>query len=489
MSRNAFLRPNLVGFLKTSIITCLLVVSLAGISPHRPAGRLSKAVSGFPESVQGASVGHFALNSASGNDLATAMVDDGSGHVYVTGSSFSPESGADYLTVKYDASGAIIWTARYNGEGNGGDVANAIYVDTSGSVYVTGASGGAGTGPDYATVKYTAEGVQQWVARYNGPGNDLDEARALAVDASGNVYVTGFSIGIGISKDYATIKYTADGVQQWVARYNGPGNHLDKAAALAVDADGGVYVTGFSIGDGTSRDYATIKYTADGVQQWVARYNGPGNSDDGATALALDGSGNVYVTGYSVGSDTSSDYATIKYTADGVQQWVTRYNGPGNWADGATALAVDAAGNVYVTGLSMGAGSYYDYATVKYTAEGVQQWVARYDGPGNDWDQATALAVDAAGNVYVTGLSMGADSYYDYATVKYTAEGVQQWVARYDGPGNDLDEAAALAVDADGNVYVTGHSVGSDRSEDYATIKYNTNGVKEWVARYDGIGQ
>jgi hypothetical protein len=154
-------------------------------------------------------------------------------------------------------------------------------------------------------------------------------------------------------------------------------------------------------------------------------------------------------------------------------QWVALYNGPGNSGDAAVALVVDAAGNVYVTGHSIGAGGDFDYATIKYDAAGLERWVARYNGPGNAGDQASALAIDAAGDVYVTGGSIGAGSGLDYATVKYDAEGNERWVARYNGPGNTTtDFAAAVAVDEAGNVYVTGMSwSGSDL--DYATVKYS----------------
>src|SRR5688572_6016919 len=115
--------------------------------------------------------------------------------------------------------------------------------------------------------------TQEWVARYNGPGNNFDDAQVVAVDESGNVYVTGSSTGIGTGLDYATIKYNSAGVQQWEARYNGSGNSSDLAIVLAVDASGNVYVTGSSAGIGTGDDYTTIKYNAAGVQQWEARYN------------------------------------------------------------------------------------------------------------------------------------------------------------------------------------------------------------------------
>jgi hypothetical protein len=322
---------------------------------------------------------------------------------------------------------------------------------------------------------------QEWVARYNGPGNGLDEAHAINVDDSGNVYVTGYSYGSGANPDYATIKYGPYGNQIWAARYNGPGNYQDAAYSIALDAAGNVYVTGYSYGSGNDADYATIKYDANGNQVWVARYTGPGNFHDQAHSLALDATGNVYVTGWSYGSATHFDYTTIKYDGNGNHIWVARYNGPGNLDDEAYSLGLDAAGNVYVTGHSYGSGTNYDYATIKYDGDGNQIWVERYNGPGNGYDLANSLALDAARNVYVTGLSVGSGTNGDYATIKYDADGNQLWVARYNGPGNILDEAYSLALDAAGNVYVTGGSTGSDTQYDYATIKYSGGNIANWM--------
>jgi uncharacterized delta-60 repeat protein len=401
-------------------------------------------------------------------DEAHAVAVDGQGNVYVTGQSFG--AGAfDYATIKYNADGQQQWLARYNGPINGQDMATAIAVDESGNVYVTGRSPGAGTAEDYATIKYNSAGQQQWLARYNGPGNFTDVAYAIAVDSSGNVYVTGTSDsgGQGANYDYLTIKYNSAGQEQWVARYDGPGNEGDDAYAIAIDSSGNVYVTGVSVGSGTDADYATIKYNSSGQQQWVARYNGPANGSDYGEAIAVDDSANVYVTGWSRGSGTNFDYATIKYDTAGQQQWSARYHGSGTGLDQANAIVVDGSGNVYVTGASNGSGSFADYATIKYNSTGQQQWAARYNGPANSGDGANAIALDSSGNVYVTGQSQGVGTQTDCATVKYDSAGQEQWVIRYNGKGDPFDYAFALAVDNSQNVYVAGES-----DADYLTIKY-----------------
>src|SRR5215470_10493153 len=221
------------------------------------------------------------------------------------------------------------------------------------------------------------------------------------------------------------------------------------------------------------------------VQEWVARYNGVGNRADGGKALAVDADGNSYVTGFTwVGIDVSYDYATLKYSPTGDELWVTRYDGPDHGTDLAWAIALDAASSVYVTGESFGSNSDQDYATIKYDSDGNQLWVARYDGPTHGYDTARAIALDDAGNVYVTGYSERVGSGYDYATLKYDNCGNEIWVARYNsGSPNAYDYAAKIAVDLDGNAYVTGHSSRGGFS-DYATIKYDTDGNQLWVARY-----
>jgi len=409
-----------------------------------------------------------------GNSLeeAFAVASDVSSNIYVTGSSMGSGSNLDYATVKYNSAGQEQWAVRYNGPANFIDIANAIAVDAAGNVYVTGISTGTISLSDYATVKYNSAGQEQWVARYNGPSNGTDEAFSITVDAAGNVYVTGQSLS-GTNYDFATVKYNSAGTQQWVSRYNGPQSSIDNAAAVKVDGSGNVYVTGSSTGSGSGLDFATVKYNAAGQEQWAIRYNGTNNADDVPSAMYVDASGNVFVTGGSSGSTSSNDYVTIKYNSAGQEQWNSRYNGTGNDNHISFGIAVSAAGNVYVTGSSIGQGSATDYATVMYNSSGAQQWAARYNGPNNTSDDAAAIEVDQSGNAFVTGASNSGGTNLDYLTIKYSPSGQQMWEQRYNGPGNGIDAALSVCVDGSGNVYITGNSQGSGSSSDYATLKYS----------------
>ncbi len=270
-------------------------------------------------------------------------------------------------------------------------------------------------------------GAQLWVKRYNGPGNGLDQARSVAASPGGGmVFVTGSSRGTRSGEDYATAAYSAaTGARLWVKRYNGPGNGADRAFSVAVSPGGStVFVTGSSDGTTSGRDYATVAYSAaTGAQLWARRYNGPANRDDGAASVAVSpGRGKVFVTGQSTGATSREDYATVAYSAaTGARLWTRRYNGPGNSFDGAAFLAVGPGGNtVFVTGESIGATSGPDYATIAYgSATGARLWARRYNGP-NGSDVAHSVAVSpTGGTVFVTGDSFGVTSGWDYATVAY----------------------------------------------------------------------
>ena len=305
---------------------------------------------------------------------SVAVSPDGAA-VFVTGYSGSQTTGGyDYATVAYNtATGAQLWVKRYVGPA-GDDFAHSVTVSGS-TVYVTGSSIGTNNGYDYATVAYNATtGAQLWAKRYNGAANGSRGANSVAASPDGKtVFVTGSSYaGSTTDYDYATVAYNATtGAQLWVKRYTGPGSGDDQAYSVAPSPDGtAVFVTGYSSGTTAGEvDYATVGYNAaTGAQLWVKRYAGLSKGGIGTRAysVAVSPSGTmVYVTGES-GSDAV--YATVAYSAaTGAQQWVRTYTGNGPSGSAAQAVAVSpATGTVFVTGFSSGSGSGNDYATIAY---------------------------------------------------------------------------------------------------------------------------
>jgi len=391
------------------------------------------------------------------------------------------------------------WVARYDyGIGNS-EHAVGVTVDAEGNVSVAAHGYGGDSDWDYLVIQYDESGERRWLARYDGPGRGQDFAAASAQDTDGNIYITGRSDGDGTSADFATVKYDSRGNEVWVARYDAGDD--DMAVALALDDDGHLYVTGNSWGGETSTDFATVKYDLDGRELWVARYNGPtGTGFDTPAGIAVDTDGFVYVTGASFAGRGffDIDYTTIKYDPDGHMLWAVQYNGETDDSDRATAIAVDDAGGVYVTGTSR-EGAYL-FATVKYDSGGNLLWTSKYADPrAQEGNLPYAMALDGDGHLYVTGSSYPASGYRDFATVKLDADtgklsrswpdaGDGRGVRRYAGEGGGSDVPLAMVVDALGDVYVAGFVRRTPMDSSYVTLKYSAGGELLWQADYNGPG-
>lgn len=430
-----------------------------------------------------------------GNDRPQALTYDANGNIYVTGQSdvdATAITNYDYLTIKYDLNGAALWTANYNGAGNNNDVPSDIAVVANGNVYVTGKADSDAstiTNNDYATVQYNSAGLQQWVKIYNGLANLSDGANAIAVDGFGNSVITGGSVENTSQKNATTVRYNASGTQQWIKNYNAIGDNSDNGSAIAADASGNVYVAGYTFGNGTDRDICVMKINSTGDTVWVRKFDGSAGKTDQASAIAVDASGAVYITGYSKNTASGYDYITIKYNSIGDTLWTKKYNGTGNGTDKATALFVDGAGNVYISGYSdsdPSLASNDNYVTIKYSSAGVQLWVSSFNGTANGADRASGIIVDASGNVFVTGKSFNGTD-YDLVTLKYNAAGVQQNSATYSGGYGD-DSPNAIAIDANSNIYLTGQTLAANLFDDCITLKYNSSLTQTWAQTFNGTG-
>jgi hypothetical protein len=373
----------------------------------------------------------------------------------------------------------IDWTARYNGTANSHDYATDMAIDSNGFVYVSGYAKNVSTNEDFVTIKYTPDGNTVWTKTYNRIGGSPDYSEAITIDANSNVVVAGRSkLPTSLNNDGAVIKYNSSGTQLWVKTYNSAGDSEDSFSDVVTDAGGNIYISGTANGDGL-----IIKYTPNGDIAWVRTYNGTGNGYDALYKLVIDSNSDIYACGESTGADTGRDCLIVKYSSAGTLLWAQTYDGQDHFWDGLGAMAIDSAGNVYVTG-SVETIFDSNYVTMKYSPAGGRLWTAFYTGTATGWDYSYAIAVSSDGNVVVTGYSEGATS-VDAATIKYnSATGAQIWASRYNGAGDSTDYANAIAADNFGNVYIHGTSVESG-SADYLTICYDSNGVKNWKMNYN----
>jgi uncharacterized delta-60 repeat protein len=475
---------------------------------------------------------------AAGIDYAVSLTTDAVGDVYVTGNSVGSGSGIDIATLKYDMYGSLQWVQRYNGNSSLNDQAVGIAIDSSANVFVGGTSYSDVTGNDIVVIKYLFPPLESWPVRYDGPGTSGDVTSAVAIDNSGNVYLAGqsetanisilcttlkfdqggdqlwkafysgsfntFNIGKDISLmsdgspvvtgydqeigapsfNYLTIQYSPDGTTTWVKTFNAINSNYNFAMNVAVGWHQSVYVSGYTYNNITQYDFTTVKYSPTGVQLWAAQYNDSLNDNDLMTAMVVDRFENVCVTGISGNGLHSTNYATVKYDSTGSRRWAAIYDGPAHFDDRPTAIATDSMGNVFVTGWSMGLATDHDIVTIKYDSSGMQRWVATYDGPASNRDDATSIAVDNAGSIYVAGTSYNADfTNPDYVLLKYDPQGNEEWVRRYDGPSSSDDILKKMILDTAGNIYLTGTSTGSNGISDIITLKYDSAGNLRWNAR------
>jgi hypothetical protein len=348
-------------------------------------------------------------------DIINSLAIDVVGNIYATGRTSSINNiaspgahqtviggGNDAFLVKFNSAGVRQWGTYYGGIGN--EDAFSVAVDGSGNVFMAGDVGSTtgmttagahqetcGGGTDALLVKFNSSGVRQWATYYGGGSSE--DGNAVAVDSAGNVYLAGFTqSSTGISTpgsfrdtyvwpgDGYLVKFNSAGVRQWGTYYGGlsVGPFTDQVHAIAVDGAANVYLAGqtscmvgfaspgahqtTSGGDGD--DGFLAKFTTTGAHEWSTYYGG--EDYDKCYSVAVDGSGNVYLEGYTQSttgistpgspqpvSGGSFDAFLAKFSSSGVRQWATYLGGTG--VERGSSVTTDNLGRVYTAGLTTSA--------------------------------------------------------------------------------------------------------------------------------------
>ncbi len=360
----------------------------------------------------------------------------------------------------------IVWekTIGLGGEEWG----ESIAVDAAGNVYVTGNSFD-GVGYNWLTVKYDSDGTLLWWQPYD-TGNGDDIACAVDVDNAGNVYVVGYTPDNTIH-DWRYIKYDASGTLLW-SKIRDWGPDVDQGCHdIVVDTVGGyLYMTGDYIGSSGTWDYLTVKCDLDGNYISENGWSGGTGINNNAWAITRDNAGYIYISGCVWNS--TKDWGTVKYDSNLSLIWSKTFDSGADENIPEGAIAVDYTGCVYLAGWVEKASN--DWQIVKYAADGTFLWTKTID-TGND-EEAWSVAVDDAGFIYVNGcFYSGTD--WDCRTTKFDGDGNTLWSVIFDYIGDD--GGRGVVVDDSGYLYVIGHSFrAADR--DFITIKYDSQtGIEE----------
>lgn len=380
-------------------------------------------------------------NGHEGGGLTT----DAAGNIFVAGHSFFTTSQWDLVVSKYSPTGARVWQSRFDGFA-GNDFATAI-TENGGHIFAAGFSLNTNGHYDIVTLKYSASGAQEWSARYDGPGHQLDYAYSIAADGEGNVVVAGNSGGLSNSLDFVVLKYDATGALLWTFRYDGVANREERVAGMAMDAEGNVYLAGSSDQTGASPEIVTLKISPDGEQVWAARWTKPPGTYLRADGLALDGNGNVVVVG-----TEAFGARTLKYSPTGTLLWASHHRLEEPAPLYASDVRVDSGNNIVVGANVYGSGT-NDALLLKYNSAGEQLWISRVPHPLHAYHLG-AIDMGADGSTYLTG-----SPHNDMMTVKVAPNGNQVWSIGFNSTGLFHDIGEFLKVDAAGNVIVAGRAI------------------------------
>ena len=357
-----------------------------------------------------------------GNEGSTSVAVDGFGNAYITGSTYGDPNGPhgsanEAFVSKFDSSGNEAWTT-YSGTSND-DLSRSIAVDALGNAYISGYTYGDLGGPnaghsDAFLIKYDSGGNEVWATQIGT--NDYEFSFSVAIDASGNAYISGKVNSYASSDENVYLgKYDSAGNEVWTTSFGTSGN--DRSESIAVNASGDIYICGHTRGNlggphaGGYTDAYVSRLDSSGNRVWTTQIGT--SAEDYSYSVAPDGFGNAYIAGRTKGdlggpNAGSHDAFLSKFDSDGNELWRTQI-GTSGW-DESHSVAVDSSGNIYISGDTDGdlggpnAGG-YDPFLMKFDSGGNEVWRTQIGSISSD--SISSIALDVWGNVFISGSTWG----------------------------------------------------------------------------------
>ena len=361
----------------------------------------------------------------SSEDGSYSVAVDGSGNTYISGYTdgvlgSSSAGGRDAFLTKFDSSGSEVWTSQIGTQNL--DYSYSVAVDGSGNAYISGYTSGvigssSAGGYDAFLTKFDSSGNEVWSSQIGSSSGDF--SFSVAVDGSGNVYISGSTSGVLGSSykgndDAFLTKFDSSGSELWTQQIGTL--NWDYSFSVAVDGSGNSYISGWTegvLGDSSAggRDAFLTKFDSSGDEVWTSQIGSASN--DHSLSVAVDGSGNSYISGLTYGdlggtNAGGADAFLTKFDSLGSEVWTSQIGTSGD--DISRSVAVDASGNVYISGYTLGvlgdssAGGADAFLT-KFDSLGDEVWTSQIGSAGNDFSRS--VAVDALGNAYISGYTNG----------------------------------------------------------------------------------
>jgi uncharacterized delta-60 repeat protein len=386
------------------------------------------------------------------------------GDVYLCACMENGAARADWVVVRYTATGAKKWSRIYSGP-VGTEWLEAVAADASGNVVVVGSSDVATDDPAFTVVKWSRAGVRKWVRRIDGrPAGSDDSATDVVVDGAGNVYVCGSVSRTATGVDWLVVKYSPGGKTLWQRWYRGNagGDGFETARAIALDSRGRIYVAG-TRRDGPASgtgDACIARYTASGHRDWLTAWGHVGDISDYPTDIVV-GKAGMVVVGSCAGPSTQTAGIILKRRLSGTGGWSKTLGGSdGTTASFLNAAGIDDAGRVAVAGAVKTSEEHgFDFALRRYAAAGGFLNEIRMAGTDRAQDTCWALRLVPGGTVYATGTVDQMLTGGDARTLAYSKTWAPVFDRGYDSPTHGEDNGQSLAVTS-GAVYVAGRSAG-----------------------------
>ena len=379
------------------------------------------------------------------------------------------------------------WVRRYNGPGNSFDIVSKLIIGKNDNIFVYGSGSGKGSLYDFTIINYDSKGRTKWTKIYNGPGNSTDNINSACIDDQNNSYVTGFTSDTSLLSNLTTAKFDSSGNMIWIKEYRNSVFSNGYGVDITLDHNGNVFVCGaarvISTGNYTS---VILKYSSGGNLLGSFITDSSAAMENIPVKIKITNSDKIILAGTSENLSGGRDmFVSLLNDLTGIFRTVM-INGSANQDDEMTDLITDNENNIYICGSIRNISSSVDYYYAKLDSAGNTVWNGVFNGIGNDIDIPSKIFYDSSHNIFITGYSRNSNftGSEDMLTLKISASGNLIWSKVFNGPENGIDQGFSIVTDIEGNVYVGG---GSDRKINdliYMLIKYDPNGDLLWTKNY-----